>query len=131
MITVGRVENDTIVEAYLVDEVPPHMAKWPILPDYIGIGWVLVDGAWTEPKSPAPVPDKVSAFQARAALFEMGLLDAATAITQSAGGEILLAWEYATEFRRDSAAINGLAPHLNLTDNDIDNLFRLAATKTA
>lgn len=128
---VGRIENGVVVEAFLVDEVPPHMVEWSILPDEAGAGWLLDGNVWSAPVIVEPVPEKVSRFQARAALFQSGLLEAAEAITQAAGGEILIAWQDAGEFQRLSLAINGLAFHLGLTANDVDNLFRLAATKTA
>lgn len=55
---------------------------------------------------------KVSRFQAREQLRRDGLLTAATAIAQGAGGTAWEAWQSAIEFRRMSDTINGLAPQL-------------------
>lgn len=74
----------------------------------------------------------VSAFQAKAALFNRGLLDAANAAATGAGGLTLLAWQTATEYPRLSPAIVTLAPAIGITDPlDLDELFREAALISA
>jgi hypothetical protein len=74
----------------------------------------------------------VSAFQAKAALFNRGLLDAANAAATGAGGLTLLAWQTATEYPRLSPAIVTLAPVIGITDPaDLDELFREAALISA
>ncbi|MCA3456485.1 MAG: hypothetical protein IOC92_14620 [Rhodobacter sp.] len=74
----------------------------------------------------------VSAFQAKAALFNRGLLDAANAAATGAGGLTLLAWQTATEYPRLSPAIVTLAPVIGITDPaDLDDLFREAALISA
>ena len=112
----------------------PFMADWPYLQEGAGIGSTYdfetdTFGAPT-PVEPEvePVPEKVSRFQARAALYQMGLLEAAEALTTMAGGLTEIAWADATEFHRDSPSIAGLAPHLGLTEEQLDDLFRLADT---
>jgi hypothetical protein len=67
-----------------------------------------------------------SAFQARAALLGAGLLTAAQAAVDASTPEVQLAWEYAIEWRRTSPTIAALAAALELTDEDVDNLFRAA-----
>jgi hypothetical protein len=74
----------------------------------------------------------VSAFQAKAALFNRGLLDDAEAVVTAAGGLILLAWQTATTFERLSPAITTLAPAIGITDPlDLDELFVEAALISA
>jgi hypothetical protein len=74
----------------------------------------------------------VSAFQAKAALLNRGLLDAANAAATGAGGLTLLAWQNATEYPRLSPAIVTLAPVIGITDPaDLDELFREAALISA
>lgn len=77
-----------------------------------------------------PVPVVVSRFQARAALYQNGLLDSVNAIMQSDQTPMLakLAWQDAQEFRRDSALVKSVGQLLSLDDTALDNLFRLAAT---
>lgn len=108
------------------------MADWPYLQEGAGIGSTYDAATDTfgppvpvEPES-EPVPEFVSRLQGRIALYRMGMLDAVEALTQAAGGEILLAWQDAGDFYRDSILINGLAPHLGWGDANIDDLFRLA-----
>jgi hypothetical protein len=75
---------------------------------------------------------KVSAFQAKGALLNRGLLDEATAAATAAGGLTLLAWQTATEYARLSPAIVALAPAIGITDPaDLDELFREAAVISA
>jgi len=74
----------------------------------------------------------VSAFQAKGALLNRGLLDEATAAATAAGGLTLLAWQTATEYDRLSPAIIALAPAIGITDPlDLDELFREAALISA
>ena len=75
---------------------------------------------------------KVSAFQAKGALLNRGLLEDATAAATAAGGLTLLAWQTATEYARLSPAIVALAPAIGITDpEDLDDLFREAALISA
>lgn len=90
--------------------------------------------AHTAPAAPdVAVPAAVSSFQARAALLRAGLLDDVEAIMADAATprEAVLAWEYATEFRRGSPTVAAIAGALDLTDEQLDDLFIEAATIVA
>lgn len=76
---------------------------------------------------PAPIPQTVSRFQARAALLQAGKLAEAEAVVSQADVITQLAWAEATEWKRSSPAINTLAEAIGLTQDDIDDLFRAAA----
>jgi hypothetical protein len=93
---------------------------------------------WPTPPTPAELlaawraATRVSAFQAKGALLNRGLLDDATAAATAAGGLTLLAWQTATEYLRLSPAIVALAPAIGITDpEDLDELFREAAVISA
>ena len=102
---------DALGRPRLIDPVPPTEAE--------------LLAAWRERTT-------VSAFQAKAALFNRGLLDAANAAATGAGGLTLLAWQTATEYPRLSPAIVDLAPAIGITDPlDLDELFREAALISA
>ena len=73
----------------------------------------------------------VSRFQAIAVLLDAGLLSQVNAALAGAGQLAQLAWAEATEFRRNSPTITGLAAGLGLTDTQVDDLFRAAALITA
>lgn len=86
---------------------------------------------WVAP-TPA-VPFSVSAFQARAALAAAGLLDSVQAMMDgpSVDTRTKLAWEYATEFRRDSPTVVAMGAALGLDDAALDHLFITADTIVA
>ena len=82
----------------------------------------LVNGQVTD------VPYSVTRFQARAVLAAAGLLASVEAAIASADQFTQIAWADAQEFRRESPTMNGLAAVLGLTEAQLDDLFRQAAT---
>lgn len=78
-----------------------------------------------------PVPKVVSMRQARLALLGAGLLaQVNTAVANMPGTEgdaARIEWEYAQEVRRDSPLVAGLSAILGLTDETLDNLYKVAA----
>jgi hypothetical protein len=83
----------------------------------------------SEPAPPPPVPEIVSRFQARAALMIAGkLADAEAAVAASNDPLTQLAWAEAVEWKRSSPALNGLAEAIGMTQADVDELFRTAAS---
>lgn len=83
-----------------------------------------------EPPTPEPVPEVVSPFQAKAALLTQGLLDDVEALIAHPDTDplIRLAWQTASEFRRTSPSVVGMAQALGWSEQDLDDLFNLAAT---
>lgn len=81
-----------------------------------------------DPPPPGP-PQVVSRFQARAALHLAGLLEQVEALMAAPETDALwrLAWADAIEFRRDSPTLVAMAAALNLTDEQLDQLFITAA----
>ncbi len=80
--------------------------------------------------TPAPeVPHEITAYQARIALLDAGLLDDIDAQMSSleVAPAAKIAWEYATVWLRDSVFIAELAPALGLSGAQIDALFIAAA----
>lgn len=91
-------------------------------------------GEVTTREIPDPVPEvpaSVTAMQARIALHDAGLLAAAHAAAEAAGGAVQIAWEYATEFPRNSPTLAALAAVIGLDDAAIDALFISAAQISA
>lgn len=72
-------------------------------------------------------PSIVSAAQARLALLNAGLLDAVKATVEQADEATQIWFEYATEWQRNNAVLNALGIQLDLSSDDIDDLFRAAA----
>jgi len=82
---------------------------------------------------PAPpaaiVPESVQAWQAKTALLDAGLYDDVLAImgNPATDRKIVIAWEGAPNFRRDSPMISALSDMLGLTSEQLDQLFFAAA----
>lgn len=72
-------------------------------------------------------------FQGKAALFQAGLLDDVEALIADAATDTLtkLAWANAVEWKRVSPMITSLAVSLEMTDAQVDDLFRAAAQISA
>lgn len=81
------------------------------------------------PPPPAPaVPTSVSPWQMRRALNQLGLRSTVEAAVAAADQDTKDGWEFATEFRRDNTLLLGMAASLNMADQDLDDLFTLAAS---
>jgi hypothetical protein len=76
---------------------------------------------------PEPVPGTVSRLQAKAALFQAGLLSQVEAAISEADPIVQMAWADAIEFRRHSPVIIAMADELNLSEAQVDDLFRSAS----
>jgi hypothetical protein len=70
-------------------------------------------------------------FQGRMALSDAGLLASVEAAIAQADEKTKVAWEYALEWKRMSPMIATLGAALNLTDAEIDDLFKAAAEISA
>ncbi len=82
---------------------------------------------YVAPEQVPSVPQVISRFQAKAALYSVGLLDKVEAALAADGNFIhQLAWNEAVEFRRDSPTISHIARAIELDEQSIDDLFRLA-----
>lgn len=78
-----------------------------------------------------PVPEEVDSVAAKTVLWELGLLDAADALVASQPRPVQLFWNRHT-FRRDDPTLNALAKTaMGLTDAQLDDIFRAAASATA
>lgn len=116
-------------------------SSWP------GAQWTLngddLTGlVWNDTSVPRPTDDEISAAaasvpitvaivsprQARLALLSAGLLEQAEAAIRSGSKADQISWDYATEFRRDDPLLVSIGSALNLTSDQIDVLFKYAAT---
>ena len=81
---------------------------------------------------PGNVPVEVTMRQAKLALLQYGLLQQInTAIANMPGvqGEAArIEWEYATSVKRNALLVTQIVAAFGLTDEQLDNLFILAAT---
>lgn len=66
-------------------------------------------------------PEKVTMRQTRLVLLKAGLLDSVENLLTDA--EHKISWEYATEVYRNSGLVREMQTALNLTSEQVDNLF--------
>lgn len=106
---------------------------------------VLNNGEWSvdwvvSQKTQKEIADKIelwrnaavcSPFQGRMALSKAGLLSQAQTLIDAGDEKTKTAWEYALEWRRVSPMISTLGAALNLSDEQIDDLFKEAAQISA
>ena len=100
---------------------PPALTGTQVA-QWIGSKWIVMD---ERPVPPVPVPAAVSRFQARMALRAAGLFDAVETMMANPATPIAAveAWQTAQEFRRQSPTILAMAQALNLTEQQLDDLF--------
>jgi len=99
--------------------------------------WCIQFAPVVAPPPPPPttvngVPQAVTMRQAQLALLQNGLLSAVDSAISSIPGDAGIAaritWEKSSMVERNNALVATLAPMLNLTNEQIDQLFILAAT---
>lgn len=84
--------------------------------------------AWTAARA-ADVPDQVRAVQLVEALDDLGHLHAVKEAVANAGGIIPDIWQHAALFERADPRLCALGEAAGLSPEEIDAVFRLAATK--
>ena len=111
----------------LTDVAPPEFDPATSGCFWRGDHWEIVPGE--VPSDPVPVV--VTMRQARLALLGAGLLaQVNTAVANMPGAEgdaARIEWGYTQEVRRDSPLVAGLSAALGLTDETLDNLYKVAA----
>lgn len=122
--------------------LPVDVPQVPHTQNYAEGTPALIDGVWTQiwivsDATPEQIVDRlteqrqrmvVTPLQIRRALLQQGLLDEVQAFVEAADLETRLSWEYAVQIDRNNALIAAAAQSIGATDEDTDNLFRLAAT---
>lgn len=124
-------ENNRIAEVAVTDFPIAEPLYWLDCPDNCKTDWTYINNQFIEPVIPDPViviPTTVSMRQARLALLQVEILNEVNT-TIAAGTEAdKITWEYATEVNRSDALVTNMSIALNLTEQDLDNLFSLANT---
>lgn len=75
-----------------------------------------------------PVPSSVTPLQARKALRQAGMMAALNTWLATQPDTVTEVWEYALSIERGNPTLAAGAEALGLTDGQVDDLFRLAAT---
>lgn len=77
---------------------------------------------------PPRIPKVVTMRQAKLALFQQGLLGSVNSAIEQANEAAKIEWQYATEVKRNNTLVQEIAVQLNLTEQQLDELFTLAST---
>lgn len=77
--------------------------------------------------TPSSQPWTITPLQAKLALHAAGLLDTVEAFIAQADRPTQIAWEYASEFKRNSPMLLAMAGALGMTDTQLDGLFTAAS----
>ncbi len=77
---------------------------------------------------PPPVPQSVTPRQLHLALIDAGQYEAVTGMVDASDARTRAAWHYAIAYDRTDPMLVGAATALGMFSEDIDNLFRHAAT---
>lgn len=82
----------------------------------------------TQSKEEWRATTEVSRFQARVALYNFGLLESVEQMMSDPSAPFIAkeAWESAGVFKRNSPTVIALGAGLNLTDDQVDTLFKAA-----
>lgn len=75
---------------------------------------------------PAPPVTVVTMRQARLELLSRSLLDQVNTLIQQAEPAVQIEWEYATTVERSSILVDAIALQLNLTNQEINDMFTSA-----
>lgn len=77
--------------------------------------------------APVPVPQVLTARQAKLVLHNAGLLDDVDAAVAASDKATQIEWEYATEIRRDWPTLVAMSTALGMTSEQLDGLFAAGA----
>lgn len=132
MARMAVLKDNIVINLIEADQSITSHNGFPVYPsDTADIGWHFYPGinVFGPPDpAPAPVPEEVFPLQMRKALRQSGLKSAADAYLATLDEEVQEEWEYASTIRRDNPFIEGARIALGLTEEQADDLFRLAAT---
>lgn len=125
-------ENNRIVEVKANNKTFPiaEPLHWIDCPNNCSTEWTYVNGEFIEPE-PAPLPPNptvVSMRQARLALLQEGLLNNVNSAIEQGNEADKITWEYATEVNRSDSLVQNMAIALQLSEQQLDDLFLLAST---
>ena len=88
----------------------------------------LNGGHVASPADALPNKQRVTMAQARLALHQQGLLSFVDAAIAQAGQAAQIEWEFRSSIERDHPLVNAIKQQLSWTDQQIDDLFELAAS---
>lgn len=146
---VAIIQDGIVINVVIADD--PERVGGIACPDDVGIGWSYSDGTFTAPPAPdpepAPVPASITRRQLLLALNRMGLITGEEALAAAKTGAVPAAvravfdnmqpadklaaeitWASMSVAERSNPLVAALAQANGMTDAEIDDFFRLAAS---
>ncbi len=127
---IAIIENEVVVNI-IIDTLENAQAVYAEVAEVVGsvrIGDGFVNGSFVpQVDPPAPIPTTLRPYAMRMALLHFNLLDSVQQAVTLAGGQTLLAWEYALEFKRADPMVQGLAAQLQLSEAELDAIYTKGA----
>jgi hypothetical protein len=96
--------------------------------DTAQIGDIYENGAFSTPASVIPVPSEVTPAQFRRALNQLDFRNMVETAVAQADQDTKDMWEYSTSFHRDNPVLIGMASFLNISIEQLDDVFILAGS---
>lgn len=129
MIAAQLDENNIVINRIIVDSlgVLPNLVNGENA--VIGAQYDQQTGEFTPPQQQTIAPAEVTIRQAELALREAGYLAAVESWVTTLDGELEIYWKRSQTVRRDHAFVESARVELALTQQEMDQLFILAATK--
>lgn len=129
MIAAQLDQNNIVINRIIVDSlgVLPNLVNGENA--VIGAQYYPQTGEFTPPQPHTIVPAEVTIRQAELALREAGYLAAVETWVATLDGELEIYWKRSQTVRRDHAFVESARVELGLTQQQMDGLFILAATK--
>jgi hypothetical protein len=124
----AQIINGVVVNVVVVDSLDdfPELVD---ISDEFSIGDLYADGVFSKPVVIAPVPVSVTRRQMKLALLQQDLLIAVEdAVAASNDMALRINWMDALDFRRDNPFVSQMAGLLGKSDDDLDQIFTLAAS---
>lgn len=121
----AHIENGVVVNVILAEN-PLSEAYVPS--DTAQIGDLYDGTVFTTPTPVIPVPAEVSPAQFRRALNALNLRASVEAAVAQADQDTQDMWEYSTSFHRDNALLITMAELLNISTQQLDDVFILAGS---
>lgn len=126
----GIVTNVIVADEAFIADYEAHCAPYHEVHEddnlIARIGDAYVGGMFITPSQASPIPQSITRIQAMKVMKSMGLWDtfkAVIASNQDAQDE----WDLATELQRSNEFVLALMPILNLTSEQLDELFTQAS----
>lgn len=126
------IENNTVVNTIEVASLDVFNNLVEAISGSIGDTYNPETGTFTPPISPKIIPQTVTMRQARLALLQVGKLGnvpSAIDLLPSPQKEIAqIEWEFSSTVERNRPLVQALGPLLELSEEELDDLFILAGT---